>query len=344
MEDVMKKSHACCGAILFLCIMLLGGSSFGAEKVTKLEFASFAPAQEPLSIALQEWCREVEKRTSGRVAITYHPGGTLVPMAQTYDAVQGGMADIGYSWFGMTPGRFPLMELFDLPFGVKTSAAYAMLTKDFVSRFKPKELADTKVLFVISIGPGVIAAKKPITKLEDLKGLKIRTLGGPLVTILKLLGAVPVVIPSVDVYDSGSKGIIDGVQTSFAGLTTFKWAEIFPHTVMNYSTSSFGTAFVVMNKDKWNALPPDIQQTIDKTLDEYWVKLGRAWDQSTAKDTRTLAAAKYNITELSRSEDERWAKMIAPVYDTYIKEKSAKGVPAAEAVKFVQDWVKKNQK
>jgi TRAP-type C4-dicarboxylate transport system substrate-binding protein len=106
----------------FCCIVMLACMSYGADKVTKLEFASYAPATEGVSVALQEWCKEVEKKTNGRVVITFHPGATLVAMPQTYEAVANGIVDIGFSAFGYTPGRFPMMELLDLPTGLKTSA------------------------------------------------------------------------------------------------------------------------------------------------------------------------------------------------------------------------------
>jgi TRAP-type C4-dicarboxylate transport system substrate-binding protein len=99
-----------------------------------------------------------------------------------------------------------------------------------------------------------------------------------------------------------------------------------------------------MNKEKWNALSPDIQQIMEKLNDEYEAKICQVWEKMTLESIRSLAAAKHVTTSLSREEDERWFKAAAPVYDTYIKEKSAKGLPAADAYKFVQDWVNKNQK
>ena len=91
-------------------------------------------------------------------------------------------------------------------------------------------------------------------------------------------------------------------------------------------------------------VPENIQQIIDKLSEEYLVKSAQAFDQISAESERILTAAKHTTTSLSREEDERWFKAVAPVYDLYIKEKSAKGLPAAEAYKFVQDWVQKNQK
>jgi TRAP-type C4-dicarboxylate transport system substrate-binding protein len=343
-EDFMKKMYVCCLGVAFVCLALLTGSSYGADKVIKLEFASYLPATEGVSLTLQDWCKEVEKRTNGRVTVTYHPGGTLVAMPQTYEAVANGIADIGFSAFGYTPGRFPMMELLDLPTGLKTSALSARLATDYVAKFKPKELQDVKVLYFVATAPALIHTKKPIKNLEDLKGMKIRTVGGPMVNLVQYLGAVPVVIPTVDVYDAASKGVVDGTYSALPGLTTFKWSEVLPFTVENLRTAPASIQYAVMNKERWNALPPDIQQIIDKMSEEYTIKVAKTWDQMNADSARTLTATKHTTTSLSRQEDERWFKAIASVYDMYIKEKTAKGLPAAEAYNFVQDWVKKNQK
>ncbi|HVN97384.1 MAG TPA: TRAP transporter substrate-binding protein [Syntrophorhabdaceae bacterium] len=340
----MKKTCVFCCAAIFVCFALLTGMSYGADKVTKLEFASYLPATEDVSLTLQEWCKEVEKRTNGRVTVTYHPGGTLVSMPQTYEAVTNGIADLGFSAFGYTPGRFPMMELLDLPTGLKTSLLAVKLTQDYVNRFKPKELQDVKVLWFTATTPALLHTKKPIKKLEDLKGMKIRTVGGPMVELVKDLGAVPVVIPTVDTYDAAAKGVIDGTYSAWPGLTVFKWGEVLPFTVENTLTAPASIQFVVMNKEKWNSLPPDIQQIMDKLSEEYAVKTAQTWERMSAESVNALKAMKHTISPLSRAEDERWFKAIAPVYDTYVKEKTAKGLPASEAYKFVQDWVKKNQK
>jgi TRAP-type transport system periplasmic protein len=340
----MKKVLICSVIVLFASMMISAVPSYGADKPIKLEFASYLPAQEGVSMVLQEWCKEVEKKTNGRVAITFHPGGTLVPITQTYDSVASGMTDIGFAQFANTPGRFPMMELIDYPLGVKSSGTSVKLAREFINKFKPKELSDVKLLFLVSTSPAIMHTKKPVNKLEDLKGRKIRTLGGPMVTALKLLGAVPVVIPTVDVYDSASKGVIEGTYSAIPGLVTFKWGEVLPYTINNYHSSNCAINFAVMNKTKWNELPADIQQIIDKVSEDYWDKGVKVWDQMTADAITSLTAAKHTFITLSAAEEERWAKQIAPLYETYVKEKSAKGLPAADAMKFVQDWIKTNQK
>lgn len=92
-------------------------SSQADEKVTKLKYSNFFPPSHKNSILSEQWGKEIEKRTNGRVKVTYFPGSILTPPTQTYDSVVKGIADIGQSLVGYSPGRFPLTEVLALPLG-----------------------------------------------------------------------------------------------------------------------------------------------------------------------------------------------------------------------------------
>lgn len=101
-----------------ICLVCFPGHST-AQKVISMNYSNFFPAPHKHSILAEQWCREVEKRTNGRVKITYFPGGTLTPAAQIFDGVVKGISDIGFSCFTYTRGKFPLTEVIDLPIGIK---------------------------------------------------------------------------------------------------------------------------------------------------------------------------------------------------------------------------------
>ena len=101
-------------SVLFVLCFVVSQSS-AQEKVIVLKYTNFFPAPHANSIIADQWCKEVEKRTNGRVKITYFPGATLTPANQTYDSVVKGIADIGLSVQAYTRGKFPLTEVIDLP-------------------------------------------------------------------------------------------------------------------------------------------------------------------------------------------------------------------------------------
>lgn len=322
---------------------LLAGSACSAERVmTKLEFSGALPAHDKLSLTLGDWCRELGLRSGGRIKATFYPGGILTPATQTFDSVITGIADIGFGPMGVTPGRFPLMEIMEEPLGINSAVMMTRLSNDFYRAFQPREFAKVKVLFLLSASPGLLHTKRPVRRLEDLSGMKVRCLGGNAAKMLKALGAVPIVIPTGDTYDALRKGIVDGVVAAWDSLETLKWGEILPYTTVSYYAAVGAQGFVVMNKDKWESLSPDLQQIIDGMSGDYAEKLSRLWDE---KDQDTIGKwkAKNHVSIfLSREEERRWERIVMPLYETLTTEKSAKGLAAAESLRFCKEWVQKN--
>ena len=144
----------------------------------------------------------MEKRTNGRVKITMFPGGTLIPSPQAYDGVIKGIADIAMSFQGFTRGRFPLTEVIDLPLAWKSGMSATRIINELYEKFQPKEYNDVKVMYLHAHGPGLFHTRnKQVNKLEDMKGLKIRT-SGSLAPIAASLGAAPVAMPMGETYDA----------------------------------------------------------------------------------------------------------------------------------------------
>jgi TRAP-type C4-dicarboxylate transport system substrate-binding protein len=292
---------------------------------------------------LQEWCDEVEKRTNGRVKVNLHPGATLTAASQTYESVVKEIIDIGFGPMGATTGRFPLMEVMDLPLGLKSASKSSRLSNELFKTFDPKELSDVKVLFMLSSPPAYLQTRNPVRNLEELKGTKLRAVGGTTTKVTAALGAVPLALGPTDVYDALSKGVADGAIVISDALAQLKWGEFLRYTTINTRTSYVNSGYFVMNLNKWKSLPPDVQEIIDALSIEYMNKMSKLWDQKEKDAIVTLKSEGHTTVTLTPEEEERWVERVAPVYDDYVKEKTAKGIPAVDVLKFCRDWVKKNQ-
>ncbi len=121
-----------------------------AADVIKLKGANYLPVTHPMSLLSGWFCDEVKKRTNGQVEITYHPGGTLLNPVKMYDGVLTGITDLGLSHIQYTRGRFPVMEVFDLPLGFPSGWVDTRVATDFFNKYKPKEWNDVHVLYVIA--------------------------------------------------------------------------------------------------------------------------------------------------------------------------------------------------
>ncbi|MBI4764700.1 MAG: TRAP transporter substrate-binding protein [Deltaproteobacteria bacterium] len=326
----------------FLFSLLLVGAGASPVKAVELTYSTFFPAPHIQAVLAVEWAKEVEKRTNAAVKVTVFPGGTLTPANQCYDGVVKGISDIGMSVLSYTPGRFPLMEVIDMPLGYKNGAQATRLINAFYKKFQPKELDDTKVMFLMDHGPGLVNTKKPANKLEDLKGMKIRCTGTSS-KVVTHLGATPVAMPQTEAYDALQKGVVDGVMSPIETAKGWKFAEVVKYHTMNYGSAYSLGFFVVMNKQKWNALPKDLQAAMEKLNQEWIEKSARAWDQSDKEGIDHTKSKGNQIITLSKQEEERWAKLVSPILNEYVTAMKGKGLPGEEALKFCQEWLKSNQ-
>jgi TRAP-type C4-dicarboxylate transport system substrate-binding protein len=324
--------------MLVFCLLGFGFSlftttAFGQTKPFDFSYSVMMPAPHRNAVLATEWSRE---RTNGRVKITLFYGGTLTPGDKCYTGVVNGISDIGTSVLSYTAGKFPLTEVIDLPLGYKSGAQATKVINEYYKKFRPKELDDVKVLYLHAHGPGFLMTKQPVRKLEDLKGMKIRS-SGTIAKISAHLGATPVAMPIGDTYDAISRGVVEGMMSPYEVLDGFRMAEVVKYVTEDYGASYSLAFFVTMNKAKWNALPADIQQTIEKINEEWIEKTRTSWDEIDKLGIEVGKKKGVQTISLSKEENERWAKAVRPMLDEYVKDKKAKGLPADEALKFCVD-------
>jgi TRAP-type C4-dicarboxylate transport system substrate-binding protein len=329
----------------FLILALLGvtslyaGSVFGA---TQLTYSIFFPATHGHSILAGEWAKEIEKRTNGEVTVNLFPGGTLTPADQCYDGVVKGISDIGMSCFSYTKGRFPLSEVIDLPLGYTSGAQVTNMCNAYYEKFKPAELETTKILYLHGHGPGILSSKTPVTKMEDLKGMKIRCTGTS-TKIVSALGGTPVAMPQNETYEALQKGVAAGLLSPIETLKGWKFAEVIKSTTENLKSSYTIGFFVAMNKKKWDSLSPEVQKVFEQVNKEWITKTGQKWDELD-KEGKEFTLSKGNqVIQLSPEEEDRWAKAVAPIINEYIAAMKAKNLPGEEAVAFCKEWLSENQ-
>jgi TRAP-type C4-dicarboxylate transport system substrate-binding protein len=299
-------------------ITLTATSALSAgTKPTKLTFSIFFPPTHGQTKAAMDWAKEIEKLTDNKVQITVFPAGTLTKAPQCYSGTVKGISDLGFSLFAYTRGRFPVMAAVDLPMGYPNGKVASRVAQEFAKTFKPKELSDVKVLYLHAHGPGLLHTKKPVKKLEDLKGMKIRATGLS-AKIVKALGGVPVAMPQGGTYEALKKGVVEGTFGPMEVLKGWKQAEVIKYTTECYSVGYTTTFFVVMNLDKWNALPADIKKILDEVSDRYTDVHGNVWDSTDQEGRKYTLSLGNEIISLSDEESARWQKAAEPVINDYI--------------------------
>lgn len=307
-------------------------SPIGENEKVVLRVAHFWPATAmSQKKVLEPWCATISERSQGQMSCQFYPamqlGGTP---AQLIDLAQDGIADIVFTLPGYTPGRFPVMEVMEIPFMTIDGEYSSRVAWQVYQEFAQEEFADVKPLaFNVHDRGQIINNTRPITKIEDFKGLKLRAPTRLTNKMVAALGATPVSIPMPALTDAISKGVVDGAVLPWEVVPTLKLQEVTKYaSEINAPNPVLYSAMfsVVMNKQKYEALPPKLQKIIDETTGENFSALvGRTWDNE-IDGARQKAVDNGNpINQISHEEVARIQEAAKKVESDWIAEMNAKG-------------------
>jgi TRAP-type C4-dicarboxylate transport system substrate-binding protein len=297
-----------------------------SDETITLKYAFFAGPQTFPAVQMEKWAEEIEKRTNGKVQVETFPGGTLLTPQNMFDGVLQGVADIGLSCPTYEPGRFPLLSLNDLS-GVYPDAATASTSFfELVQEFDPEELSQFKVITAFATEPAYIASSKEVSSLDDLRGLELRTAGGP--KVLDALGAKSVSMPMSELGPALQTGVVDGYASSREVLRDYKFAETTKY-VVDYPLTQI-SFLALMSKDRWDSLPADVQQVIDELAPEMADFAGTYLDQHVQESVEWSQGIGLEVQTLSAEERAKWDAALEPVNDQVLAEVKGKGLPADE--------------
>jgi len=301
----------------------------------ELSYSIFFPPSHIQCKTAVAWVEEIAKRTDGRVKVTTFPAGSLTKAPACYEGVVNGISDIGMSCFAYTRGRFPLLEGIDLPLGYPNGLTATRIATEMVRKYTPKEVDDTHVLYIHAHGPGMLASKKAVRSLDDLKGLKVRATGLS-AKIVESLGGTPVAMSQPETYEALQKGVVDATFCPVETLKGWKQGEVIDF-VTDTSAIGYTTAmFVTMNKTSWDKLPADVQKVFTDVSNEWVDKHGEAWDQADAEGMAYVKELGREIIKLSPEEQKRWTAAVEPVLQSYVEQTSAKDLPGEQFLKDIR--------
>jgi len=327
-----------------MAMICMAGVMPASAGSTTLSYANFPPAPTFPCVQMERWKAEVEKRTQGAIKINTFPGGTLPGAKNVFDGVVTGQADIGCFAMSYHPGRFPVVEAIDLPLGWPNATVASLSLLDLYEKYRPESFQKVKVLTMFTCPPANVMSIDPVRTLEDLKGMEIRAAGTG-VKVFELLGASPIGMPQSDVPDALHKGVIKGMASSLEVMKDFNYAEYCRYiTMTNLQVVTFA---VVMNRDRWDSLTPEIQNILDDLCREQTEWTGRYVDKHVDEAVK-WSKEKYNVEviEFSPEEKTEMKKRLAPLVEGYIQRVGSK-VPARaiieDVVKFQETYSGKYQ-
>ncbi|MGP5562023.1 TRAP transporter substrate-binding protein [Vreelandella alkaliphila] len=313
-----------------VCAGMLLSTSALADNIN-LSYAFFAPSQTFPAVQMEHWAKEINDRTDGQVNVNTFPGGTLLTAANMFDGVLNGVADIGLSATSYEPGRFPLLNLAGNLTGIDVNSQTASQAVYELIQEYPAEtlgLEGFKVITAFTSEPGYLHTQDPVTSLEDLEGQEIRVPGDS-TAVVQALGGVPVGLSQSETGEALQAGIVSGYVGSRETLMDLQYARNVSY-VTDYPLTN--VVFVaVMNQQRWDALPENVQQEIDALGAEMASYAGKYLDEH-IQESLTWAAENHDLEQLALPEEEveRWSSLLEPINEQRLEEVAAQGLPAFE--------------
>jgi TRAP-type C4-dicarboxylate transport system substrate-binding protein len=298
---------------------LLAAAGGSAQTITLKVHHFLPPGSTTHAKMITPWCAQIEAQSAGRLKCQIFPSMQLGGTApQLYDQVRDGVVDIVWTLPGYNAGRFPKMEVFELPFMIGDAQSASRAAWRFYETHGRSEFGDVKPLAVHVHDAGYLHTReKPVRTLEDFRGLKLRAPTRQTNRLLAALGASPVSMPVTGLADAMSKGVIDGAVVPWEVVPAVKVQEVARfHTETDPAVPALYTAVFLfaMNPKTYAALPPELRAVIDRNSgEELSAATGRLWDEQKAP-ARQLALERGNtIIVVPADELARWQRAAQPV-------------------------------
>jgi TRAP-type C4-dicarboxylate transport system substrate-binding protein len=326
-------------------------SAFAQTPQVTLKLHHFLP---PISNAHAKlwvpWVNKVQTESGGRIKIDIFPsmqlGGTP---PQLYDQARDGVADIVWTLPGNTPGRFPSIEVMELPFvGAKRGVPNAKATQELfdTGQFRD-EFKETQILCAWSHDHGLIHTNKAIKTMDDLKGLKLRSPTRLAGEALKALGANGIPMPLPQLPESLAQRVLDGAVIPWEVVPAVKVQELLKfHTEIAGSPTLYTASFVLaMNKAKYESMPADLKKVMDANSGQVVAQMaGQMWDDQ-AKVVEEMVRKRGNtVASIDEAESARWRKATEPVIETWLKSAKERGIDSEKLLANARALVAKYEK
>lgn len=322
-----------------------------AQQAVTLKFHTFMAPQSNVWLTMHKaWMEKVEKDSGGRIKFEAYPamqlGGTPV---QLYDQARDGVVDIVWTLPGNTAGRFPRIEVFELPFMMNNAEATSKAYWEYFQTQCPDEFKETQVLALHVHGPGMFhSASKQIKSATDLKGMKVR---GPTRQVTKLLGslgATPVGMPLPQIPDALSKGTIEACVIPWEVVPSVKVHELtkFHSEFDNTGGALYTTTFVMaMNKAKYDGLAPDLKKVIDANsglATSGW--LGKTQQGNDVPGRKPAVDRGNTIYQFTAAQREEFVKLSSAIDDEWVADMDKRGFKGKELLASAKALIAKHGK
>ncbi|MBA4489596.1 C4-dicarboxylate TRAP transporter substrate-binding protein [Paracoccus sp. S1E-3] len=336
MSILKSLTVAICG---FLGLASTAPAAMAQDAPILIRYTTSQPPGSPTSAPVAWFGEELEKRTNGRVKVQFFWGGALVKSPDTLNAVANGLVEMGKIYALDFKGPLPLWNVGNQAFTSSDPYVSMMIQRTLRKEF-PEFNAETDrvgviVLGGLSTGGAGLLSTKPITKLSELKGSKIRSVGAQ-AEALKAVSAIPVSVPFAEVYEAFQHGVIDTSTNYENSIIPYRYNEV----ANNFTYVPLGQSVQgeIINKAFWEKLPDDIKTVIQETMDDMHLKYIQDYNLSAQEIHRKLAEGdgtpKVNFHEFSEEDIAEWKSIFPDPLAAWAKANAKLGDTEAMAKRY----------
>ena len=346
MQNISKKFAVT--AMVLVATMLCAGVGIAADEKydgppISLTWSNYYPENSQIAVAaLKPYLKHITEKTGGKIIFQEYWAGQLHGVKQGFSACKSGMTDITQGYIAVHSNRFDLFNVGEMPYAFKNPVVAAMVMEALYPKYFKKEYEKQGVYMAsyptINMGAGIIS-KKPVRKLEDLKGMKVLTGGGVISDSFKLLGVRPVAVAPSEMFSALQTGIIEAILFAKGMVIPRQFQEVAKYyTELNIST--LGIPYCI-NRKKFDGLPAPLKKELYLALREANFIMTKNYLALDDEADKALRAAGVEIIKMPPEDITKTKALLEPIWKDFIEKKEAKGLPAKQ---MVEDLRKLSQK
>lgn len=305
-------------ATVALAAFAVMGAASGAQAQTTIRVASFTPeGAVGVRFVMKPWMEAVQAELGDQVDMQAFWGGSLGPNPfDQFDLVRDGVVDVAWVLPGYTPGQFPQMSVTELPFTVESGEEGSVVAWRLHEAGLIDGLDDVHVITAWTPDITNVFLNEPVESLEDLAGMSLRTAGSTQAMFVEAIGGAPQTLGSVEANEGMQRGTIDGQLQGWTGMNTFGGFAV---AKAAYRVPLGASPFLLlMNKDLWDSLSPEVQAVMTKHGGEALAAAGgRAYDELTREIMAKQKEAGLTVMEASGEDVARYSEQHAGIADSW---------------------------
>jgi len=311
-----------------------------SEKPIKLLMNLHAPSKHHLNEnGAEPWAQKVEKETNGRLEVEVHPNASLGDSESIYEDTSGGVYDIGLvtNGYGYDTPIFP-WTLSEIPFVYGDPVQSREIIEKITDKYGVEKLNEQNVKYLGTVAqdPYILTSTKPINSIDDVKGMNIITYGRTNDDLVKSWGASPVSIDHNEAYEALQRGTADAIfYTGASSVTGMQYYEVAPYFIQNLPLTGASMA-IIINKDKYESLPEDLQKTLDELGNELGEMMTESYQNEYEKYPEKIEDIEgVEITDISENDLSDFEENAKHSTEVWVKAANEKGYPGEEMLDYL---------